>query len=59
MTWEHSDSLSMTPADRTFDIVIDKEDLDCVMFSAYHIEWRVNIHRDEVERVVRLVEIED
>ena len=57
MTWEHGDSLSMTPDDRTFDIVIDKEALDCVIFSSDQIKWRMNMYRDEVERVVRLGEI--
>ena len=31
MMCEHSDSLSMTPTDRTFDIVTKKGDLDCIM----------------------------
>ena len=33
MTWEHGDCLSMTPVDHTFDLVINKGDLDCVMCS--------------------------
>ena len=33
MPWEHGDCLSMTPADRTFNLVVDKESLDCVMCS--------------------------
>ena len=27
-TWEHGKCVSMNPADRTFDLVIDKEDLE-------------------------------
>ena len=54
MTWEHGDCLSMTPVDRTFDLVINKGDLDCVMCSSDQIERRMNMYRDEVGRVLRL-----
>ena len=33
MTWENGDCLSMTPTDCTFNLVIDKGDLDCVICS--------------------------
>ena len=29
--WDHGDCLSMTPADCTFNLVIDKGDIDCIM----------------------------
>ena len=59
MTWEHCESLSMTPANFTFNIVINKEALDCFMFYSDNIKRRMNMYRDEVERVVRLGEIKD
>ena len=31
MTWDHGDCLLMTPTDRTFELVINKGNLDCVM----------------------------
>ena len=34
MTWENVVCLSMTPVDRTLDLVIDKGDLDCFMCSS-------------------------
>ena len=49
----------MTPADRTFDLVIYKGDLDCVMCSSDHINRRMNMYRDEVGRVLRLGDLED
>ena len=47
----------MTPADRTFDIVIDKWALDCVMCSSYQIKRRMNMYRDKVGRVLSLVDL--
>ena len=38
----------MTSADRTFELVIDEEGLDCVMCSSDQIERRMNVYRDEV-----------
>ena len=49
----------MTPADITFDLVIYKGDLDCVMCSSDQIERRMNMYRDEVGRVLRLGDLED
>ena len=49
----------MNPADRTFNLVIDKGDLDCVMCSSDQIEMRMNTYRDEVGRVLGLVDLED
>ena len=54
MTWEHVDCLLMTPADCTFDLVIDKGDMDCVMCSSYEIERRMNMYMDELEKVLRM-----
>ena len=53
-TWDHGNCLSMTPADRIFDLVIDKGDMDCVVCSSYQIERRMNMYRDEVGRFLRL-----
>ena len=39
-SWEHGNCLSMTPADLTFDIVIDKGDLDCIVCSSDQINRR-------------------
>ena len=49
----------MTPADRNFDLVINKRDLDYVMCSSNHIDSRMNMYRDEVERVLRLGDLKD
>ena len=49
----------MTTADRTFNIVINKEALDCIMCSSYQIKRRMNIYRDKVGRVLRLGDPED
>ena len=59
MTWDHGDCLSMTPTDCTFDLVIDKGDLECIMCSSDQIEMRMNMYRNEVERVLRLGYLED
>ena len=59
MPWKHSDCLSMTPAYRTFDFVIDKWDMDFVMCSSYQIERSMKIYRDEVERFLRLGDLKD
>ena len=59
MTWEHSDFLSMPLADHTFGLVINRGTLDCVMCSLYQIESRMNIYRDDVERVLGLGDLED
>ena len=59
MTWEHGDCLLMTHADHTFNLVIDKGDLDCIMCSSDQIERRMNTYRDEVGRVPRLGDLED
>ena len=37
MMWEHGDCPFLPPAYRTFDLVIDKGDLDCVMLSSDQI----------------------
>ena len=49
----------MPPADCTFDLVIDKGDQDCVMYSLDLIKRRMNMYRDKVERVLRLGDLED
>ena len=49
----------MTPEDCTFNIVINKGDLECVMCSSYQINRRKNIYRDEVGRVLRLGDLEN
>ena len=49
----------MPPADRTFDLVIDKDAQDCVMYSSDPIKRRMNMYMDEVERVLGLGDIED
>ena len=49
----------MTPADITFDLVIYKGDLDCVMCSSDQIKRSINTYRDEVGRVLRLGDLED
>ena len=59
MAWEHGDCLSMNPADRTFNLVIDKGDLDCVMCSSDQIDMRMNTYRDKLGRVLSLVDLED
>ena len=59
MTWEHGDCLSMTPIYRIFDLVINKGYLDCVMCSSDLIKRRMNMYRDEVERVLGLGDLED
>ena len=59
MTWEHSDCPLMTPLDHTFNLVINKGYLYCVMCSSDYIKRRRNIYRDEVGRVLRLIDLED
>ena len=49
----------MPPADRTFDLVINKGAQECVMYSSNPIERSMNMYRDEVERVLRMGELED
>ena len=49
----------MTPADRTFNLVIDKGVLDCFMCSSDQTERMMNTNRDKVGRVLRLVDLED
>ena len=49
----------MTPADRTFNLVINKWALDCVMCSSDQIERRMNVYRDEVGRVLKIGDLED
>ena len=53
------DFLLMTPVDCTFNLVINKGDLGCVMCSSDQIERRMNIYRDEVGGVLRLGNLED
>ena len=48
----------MTPPDCTFDLVINKGDLDCVMCSSDQIERRMNMYRDEVGRLLRLGDLD-
>ena len=48
----------ITPVDCTFNLVIDKGALDCVICSSYQIERSMNMCRDEVGRVLRLVDLE-
>ena len=59
MTWEHGECLSMPPADFTFDLVINNGALDCVMCSLDQTDRRTNMYMDEVERVIRMGELED
>ena len=59
ITWEHGDCVSMPPADRTFDLVINKGDLYCSMCYSDQIEMRMNMYRDEVDRVLRIVDLKD
>ena len=40
-------------------MTITKGDLDCVMCPSDQIEGRINIYRDEVERVPRLGNLKD
>ena len=47
------------PADHTFDLVINKRDLDYVMCSLDHIKRRINIYMDKAERVFRLSDLKD
>ena len=49
----------MTPADLTFNLVVDKGDLDCVMCSSDQIKRRMNMYGDKVGRVIRLGYLED
>ena len=59
ITWEHSYYISMTPVDRTFDLVIDTGALECVMCYSDQTERRMNMYSNEVERVLMLVGLED
>ena len=59
MTWEHSDCVLVIPVDHTFYLVINKAALDRVMCSSYQIETKMNMYRDEVERVLSLRDLED
>ena len=49
----------MSPADLIFDLVIDKGDLNCVMCYSYQTNRKINIYRYEVDRVLRLGDLED
>ena len=49
----------MPLADRTFDLVIDKGAQDFIMYSSDPIERRMNMYRDELERVLRIGDLED
>ena len=49
----------MTPAYRTFNLVVDKGTMDCVMCSSDQIKRRMNMYRDEVGRVLRLGDLKD
>ena len=59
MMWEDGNCLLMTPAYRTFGLVINKGDLDCVMCSSYQTERRMNMYRYDVERVLRMGDLKD
>ena len=59
MIWYHGERLSVPPADRTFVLVIDKRALDCVMCSSDYIDRSINMYRDEVDRVLRIVDLKD
>ena len=59
VTWENIDCLLMTPADCTFNLVINKGALDCVMWSSDQNERRINMYRGEVGRFPRLGDLED
>ena len=48
----------MNPPDCTFELVIDKGDLDCFMCSSDQINRRMNMYRDEVARLLRMVDLE-
>ena len=58
MMWENSDCLLMTLADRNFDLVIDKGDLDWIMCSSDQIEMRMNMYMDKVGRFLRMGDLE-
>ena len=47
------------PADHTFNLVIDKGAQDCVMYYSDPIERRMNMYREEVDRFLRLGDLED
>ena len=49
----------MTPTDLTFNLVIDKGDLDCFMRSSYQIKRRMNTYRDKIGRVLSLGNLKD
>ena len=49
----------MAPADRTFGLFINKEDMDCVMCSLDQIDRRMNMYKDKAGRVLRLVDLAD
>ena len=49
----------MPPADHTFNLVINKGSLDYSMCSLDHIKRKMNMYREEVERVLRLGDLED
>ena len=49
----------MTSVDCTFNLVIDKGDLECFMRFSDQIEMRMNTYRDEVGRFLRLGDLED
>ena len=46
MTWERGDCLLIPPVHRTFNLVINKGDLYCVVCSSDHIERRIKMYRD-------------
>ena len=47
------------PTDRTFNLVMNKGGLDYLMCSSDQIKRRVNMYRDNVERVLRMGDLED
>ena len=59
MTWEHGDCLLMNPADRIFNLVIDKRVLDCVMCSSDQIKRKINMYRDKARRFLRMRDLKD
>ena len=59
ITREYNDCLLMTPTDRTFTLLLNKGDLDCVMCSLDQIKMRMNMYRDDVWRVLRIGDLDD
>ena len=59
MIWEQNECLLMNPTDCTFNLVINKGALDCVMCSSDNIDRRMNTYRDKVGKVLSMVDLED